>query len=231
VSEDVLESLKPALSDRYTIEGELGRGGMAVVYSAHDIKHSRKVAIKVLRPEFTASIGVDRFLREVEIAARLTHPHVLSLHDSGKANGFLYYVMPFVSGGSLRDWMNAEKQLAVEDALRVTSEVADALDYAHSQGIVHRDIKPENIMFEDGHAVVTDFGIARAVSQAESRCPLTGRGPRGGSHPTRCTSSGLSNQSPVMQNGLLVPQDTLVLRVARSRALIASAEGYGGRLV
>ena len=124
---DVSEQLKAALSERYTIESELGRGGMAIVYRAKDTRHDRDVAIKVLRPEFTASIGVDRFLREVEIAAKLTHPHVLSLHDSGRASGFLYYVMPFVSGGSLRDRMNKEKQLPVEDALRITSEVADAL--------------------------------------------------------------------------------------------------------
>ena len=164
--DDHLSGVTSALSDRYTIESELGRGGMAIVYRAQDIKHHRDVAIKVLRPEFTASIGVDRFLREVEIAAKLTHPHVLSLFDSGKANGFLYYVMPYVSGGSLRDLLRKEKQLPVEDALRITKEVADALGHAHSQGIVHRDIKPENIMFEGGHAVVTDFGIARAVTQA-----------------------------------------------------------------
>jgi tetratricopeptide (TPR) repeat protein/tRNA A-37 threonylcarbamoyl transferase component Bud32 len=163
---DLLDRLKAALSDRYLIERELGSGGMATVYLAEDVKHRRQVAVKVLRPELTASIGVDRFLREVEIAAKLAHPHVLSLHDSGNVNGFLYYVMPYVSGGSLRDRLNSERQLPVEDALKVTKEVAEALDHAHSQGIVHRDIKPENIMFEGGHAIVADFGVARAVSQA-----------------------------------------------------------------
>ncbi|MEJ2240306.1 MAG: serine/threonine-protein kinase, partial [Gemmatimonadales bacterium] len=161
-----LDSLNSALSHRYRIVRELGSGGMATVYLAEDVKHHRQVAVKVLRPELTASIAVDRFLREVEIAAKLAHPHVLPLYDSGKANGFLYYVMPYVSGGSLRDRLNNERQLPVEDALQITKEVAEALDHAHSQGIVHRDIKPENIMFEGGHAIVADFGVARAVSQA-----------------------------------------------------------------
>jgi len=163
---DTLSRLKVALADRYTIERELGRGGMATVYLAGDLKHHRKVAIKVLRPELAASIGADRFLREIEIAANLNHPHILPLHDSGEADGLLYYIMPFVQGESLRDKLNRERQLSIDDALKITSEVADALGFAHSHGIVHRDIKPENILLESDHAVVTDFGIAKAVAEA-----------------------------------------------------------------
>ncbi|MFC1639804.1 protein kinase [Gemmatimonadota bacterium] len=164
--DDMLERLKTALADRYTIERELGRGGMATVYLAEDVKHRRKVAIKVLRPELAASIGVDRFLREIEIAANLTHPHILPLHDSGEADGFLYYVMPYIDGESLRDRLLRERQLPIDDALALTREVASALSYAHDQGVVHRDIKPENIMLSAGGAVVADFGIARAVTAA-----------------------------------------------------------------
>jgi len=166
VSEDVLESLKPALADRYTIDDEIGRGGMAIVYSADDLKHHRKVAIKVLRPELSASLFADRFLREIETAAGLTHPHILPVYDSGRANGSLYYVMPFVAGESLRQRLDREGKLPIEDAVRITGEVADALHHAHEQGVVHRDIKPENILLESGHAVVADFGIAKAVSLA-----------------------------------------------------------------
>jgi len=163
---DLLDRLSTALADRYTIERELGRGGMAVVYLAHDQKLDRPVALKVLRPELAASLGGDRFLREIEIAAKLAHPNILALHDCGEADGILYYVMPYVEGESLRDWLNREKQLPVEDAIQVTREVGDALSYAHSMGVIHRDIKPENILFQAGHAVVADFGIARAVSAA-----------------------------------------------------------------
>jgi serine/threonine-protein kinase len=163
---DLLDRLKTALADRYAIERELGRGGMAVVYLANDSKLGRPVALKVLRPEFAASLGAERFLREIEIAAKLTHPNILALHDCGEAEGQLYYTMPFVEGESLRDRLNREKQLPIDDALQITKEVADALGYAHSLGIVHRDIKPENILFTAGHAVVSDFGIARAVTEA-----------------------------------------------------------------
>ncbi len=163
---DELTRLKTALADRYTIERELGAGGMAAVYLAEDLKHHRKVAVKVLRPELAAGLGPDRFLREITTTAQLTHPHILPLYDSGNADGFLFYVMPFVEGESLRDRLNREKQLPVQDAVRITREVADALSHAHSLGIVHRDIKPENILFEARHAVVSDFGIARAVSHA-----------------------------------------------------------------
>jgi tetratricopeptide (TPR) repeat protein len=164
--EHLLERLKAALADRYTIERELGSGGMAVVYLAHDLKLSRHVALKVLRPELAASLGAERFLREIEIAAKLTHPNILSLHDCGEAHGFLYYVMPFVEGESLRDKLNSETRLSVEDALQLTREMCDGLGYAHEQGIVHRDIKPENILLSQGHVLIADFGIARAVSAA-----------------------------------------------------------------
>jgi len=163
---ELLDRLKAALANRYTLERELGAGGMATVYLAEDLKHHRKVALKVLRPELAAVLGADRFLREIEIAARLNHPHILPLHDSGEAEGFLYYVMPYVEGESLRHRLNREKQLPVEDALQIAREVADALDYAHRHDTVHRDIKPENILLEEHHAVVADFGIARAIRVA-----------------------------------------------------------------
>ncbi len=159
-------SLAAALAGRYTIERPLGEGGMATVYLAEDLKHHRRVAIKVLKPELAAVVGPERFLREIEISAGLRHPHVLPLYDSGEAAGFLYYVMPYVQGEPLRDRLNREKQLPLDDALRITREVADALSYAHSRGVIHRDVKPENILLESGHAVVADFGIARAVSAA-----------------------------------------------------------------
>jgi serine/threonine-protein kinase len=155
-----------ALADRYRLERELGAGGMATVYLAEDLKHHRKVAIKVMRPEVAATIGAERFLKEIETTAGLRHPHILPLYDSGEAGGALFYVMPFVEGESLRDRLTRERVLPIEEALAVAREVADALGYAHSRGIVHRDIKPENILLEGGHAVVADFGIARAVSAA-----------------------------------------------------------------
>jgi serine/threonine protein kinase/Tfp pilus assembly protein PilF len=161
-----LEPLAAALAERYRLEREIGRGGMATVYLAEDCKHHRKVALKILRPEVAASLGVERFLREIEIASHLAHPHILPVHDSGEAAGFLYYVMPYVEGETLRDRLAREAQLPIEDALQITREVADALGYAHSLGVVHRDIKPENVLFEAGHAVLSDFGIARAISAA-----------------------------------------------------------------
>ncbi len=163
---DILERLKAALGDRYQIDGEIGRGGMATVFLASDLKHGRGVAIKVLHPELAASLGSERFTREIMLAARLQHPHILALYDSGEADGLLYYVMPFVVGESLRDRLNREHLLPIDDALQITLEVADALGYAHSTGIVHRDIKPENILLSGGHALVADFGIARAVTAA-----------------------------------------------------------------
>jgi serine/threonine-protein kinase len=163
---ELTDRLTSALADRYRIERKLGAGGMALVFLAEDLKHRRQVAIKVMRPEVAAALGADRFLREIETTAQLHHPHVLSLYDSGDADGFLYYVMPYMEGESLRDRLDREKQLPVEDALRITREVADALSYAHSRGVIHRDIKPENILLESGHAIVADFGIAKAVSVA-----------------------------------------------------------------
>jgi eukaryotic-like serine/threonine-protein kinase len=166
-----IERLRASLADRYTIERELGAGGMATVYLAEDLKHHRKVALKVLRPELAASLGHERFLREITTTANLRHPHILPLFDSGRAVGtegeaFLYYVMPFVEGETLRDRLDREKQLPLDDALQITGEVADAMSYAHGRGVIHRDIKPENILLEGGHAVVADFGIARAVTAA-----------------------------------------------------------------
>jgi serine/threonine protein kinase/Flp pilus assembly protein TadD len=155
-----------AIADRYAIARELGRGGMATVYLADDLKHHRKVAVKVLKPELSATLAAERFLREIEIVAALTHPNILPLHDSGEASGFLYFVMPYVEGESLRDRLNREGQLAVDEAVQITRQVADALAAAHTQGVVHRDVKPANILLESGHAFVTDFGIARAVSAA-----------------------------------------------------------------
>jgi len=163
---DVLDRLKTALADRYTIEKEIGRGGMATVYLAEDLKHHRQVAIKVLDPELARALGAERFLREIEVTANLTHPHILGLFDSGEANGFLYYVMPYIEGETLRDRMNREGQLPLDDALQITREVAAALSYAHSHDVIHRDIKPENVLLSAGEAVVADFGIARAVSEA-----------------------------------------------------------------
>jgi serine/threonine-protein kinase len=163
---DLLTRLSAALAGRYAIERELGRGGMATVFLAQDQKHHRPVALKVLSPELAAALGAERFLREIEIAARLHHPHILPLYDSGEADGLLYYVMPLAEGESLRERLEREKQLPVEDALLIAREVADALSYAHSHDVVHRDIKPENILLESGHAVVADFGIARAITAA-----------------------------------------------------------------
>src|SRR5881409_518602 len=163
---DLLGRLRESLAAHYRIDRELGAGGMAVVFLAEDLRHHRRVALKVLRPELAAEMGPDRFLREIETAAGLNHPHILPLHDSGEAAGCLYYVMPYVEGDSLRDRLSRDKRLPLEEALQIGREVADALSYAHSQGIVHRDIKPENILLAAGHAVVTDFGIARAMEAA-----------------------------------------------------------------
>ncbi len=161
-----LDRLKSALADRYVIERELGAGGMATVYLAHDVRHDRKVAVKVLKPELAAMIGGERFLTEIKTTANLQHPHILPLFDSGSAESFLYYVMPYIEGESLRGRLNRERQLGVEESLRITRDVADALDYAHRQGVIHRDIKPENILLHDGRPVVADFGIALAISAA-----------------------------------------------------------------
>jgi len=161
------ERLAAAVADRYRLDREVGQGGMATVYLAQDLRHDRKVAIKILREDVAAALGAERFLREIRLTASLDHPHILALLDSGNAAGTLYYVMPFVEGESLRDRLIRERTIPLADALRIAREVADALDYAHARGIIHRDIKPENILLAAGHARVADFGIARALSAAE----------------------------------------------------------------
>ena len=163
---DLSTLLQDGLAGRYTIERELGRGGMATVFLAHDLKHNRTVALKVLRSELAALIGPERFLREIALTAQLQHPHILPLFDSGESAGLLFYTMPYVEGESLRQRLAREQQLPVDEALLIASEVADALSYAHAHGVIHRDIKPENILLEAGHAVVADFGIAKAISEA-----------------------------------------------------------------
>ena len=178
---EITARLTTALADRYAIEREIGAGGMATVYLAEDLKHHRKVAVKVLRPELAAVLGAERFLKEIEVTANLQHPNILPLYDSGEADAFLYYVMPYIEGESLRDKLNREKQLAVEETVEIAKSVAGALSYAHERGVIHRDIKPENILLQAGQALVADFGIALAVSQA------------GG---TRLTETGLSLGTP-----------------------------------
>jgi len=175
------ERLTSALADRYRIERELGAGGMATVYLAHDVKHHRQVAVKVLKPELSAILGGERFLSEIEVTANLQHPNILPLYDSGEADSFLYYVMPYVEGESLREKLHREKQLSVHETVEIAKSVAAALQYAHERGVIHRDIKPENILLQAGQALVADFGIALAVSQA------------GG---TRLTETGLSLGTP-----------------------------------
>jgi len=169
----VVTRLAAGLAERYRIERELGQGGMATVYLAEDLKHHRKVAIKVLRPELASTLGPERFLREVELAAQLTHPHILPLHDSGEVDGFLFYVMPYIEGESLRERLAREGRLPINDTIRIVREVVDALTSAHRLGIVHRDVKPDNVMLSQHHAMVTDFGVAKAVSEAASREQLT----------------------------------------------------------
>ena len=185
---DVIDRLKTALGDRYALERELGRGGMAAVYLARDLKHERQVAVKVLRPELAAALGAERFHREITIAANLNHPHILPLLDSGTAeeqlsdsptvrpSAFLYYVMPYVEGESLRDKLAKEGELPITEAVRILRDVVDALSHAHKHNVVHRDIKPDNIMLADRHALVTDFGVAKAVSDATGRQQLTTEG-------------------------------------------------------
>ncbi len=170
------ERLGAALSDRYRLERELGTGGMATVYLAEDLKHHRKVAVKVLRPDLAATMGAERFEREIQVAARLTHPHILGVLDSGEAGGFFYYVMPYVEGETLRDRIARSGELPVPEALRLLGEIAEALAVAHRAGVVHRDIKPENILLSGRHALVMDFGVAKAVTEASGRQQLTTAG-------------------------------------------------------
>src|SRR3954470_15625078 len=195
----MIEHLVAALADRYRIERELGAGGMATVYLAHDLKHDRDVAIKVLHPDLGAVLGGERFLIEIRTTARLQHPHILPLLDSGDADGLLYYVMPYVAGETLRGRLERERQLSIDDALRIAREVADALQYAHSAGIIHRDVKPENILLQGGHALVADFGIALAVQEAGGQ---------------RMTQTGLSLGTPQYMS----PEQAMGERVIDARA-------------
>src|SRR5688500_17303997 len=174
--EERLGAVAAALAGRYRVEREVGRGGMATVYVAEDLRHRRRVAVKVLHAELGAALGPERFLREIEVTAGLHHPHILPLHDSGEASGLLYYVMPFIDGESLRQRLARERQLPVEEAVRIAVDVATALDYAHRHGLIHRDVKPENVLLHDGRALVADFGIARAVQRAADGATLTGTG-------------------------------------------------------
>src|SRR5258705_6226386 len=166
---DVQYRLAGALAGRYRVERELGRGGMSLVYLAHDARLGRKVALKILRPELAASLGPDRFLREIKVVAGLSHPHILPLHDSGEAAGMLYYVMPYVEGESLRHRLDREKRIPLEDAIEITREVADALEYAHQHDIVHRDIKPENILLQAGQAGGRDLRVAGGIRGGRGR--------------------------------------------------------------
>ena len=203
------ERLAAALAGRYTIERELGSGGMATVYLAQDEKHKRRVALKVLRPELAAVIGAERFLKEIETTANLQHPHILPLHDSGTVDGTVFYVMPFVDGESLRDRLERERQLPIDDALRITKEIASALDYAHRKGVIHRDIKPENILLHEGQALVADFGIALAAATT------------GGA---RMTETGMSLGTPHYMS----PEQAIVARVLTSTAESPAAHVRSG---
>ena len=174
-SDDIPDRLVAALADKYRLEREIGAGGSATVYLAEDLKHHRRVAIKVLKPQVAAALGPERFEDDVRIAAGLNHPHILNVYDSGEADGVLYYVMPYVDGQSLRDRL-AEGLLPFHKVAKILAEVADALAYAHAAGIVHRDIKPENILYNGKHVVVTDFGIAKAISEAAARKSSTSMG-------------------------------------------------------
>src|SRR3954464_8634770 len=178
---DPAASLTSALDGRYAIVRELGAGGMATVYLAEDLKHQRQVAVKVLRPELAAVIGAERFLSEIRTTAKLQHPHILPLFDSGESDGFLFYVMPYVEGESLRQRLDRETQLPIPDVVRIATEVAAGLDYAHRHGVIHRDIKPENILLHEGSALIADFGIALAASKSGS---------------TRMTETGMSLGTP-----------------------------------
>ena len=198
-----MQRLKSSIADRYVIGSRIGAGGMSIVYLAQDLRHHRNVAVKVLRPEIAGVIGSDRFLREIQIVAQLRHPHILPLHDSGEVDGWLYYVMPYVDGESLRGRLNREKQLPIVEAVRTAREVADALEYAHHHGVVHRDIKPENILLDGGHAVVTDFGIASAVTAAEQ--PVTEDGEVIGTaeymSPEQCSGVSFDARSDIYSKG------------------------------
>ena len=204
---DIPTRLATALADRYRIDRELGQGGMATVYMAEDLKHHRKVAVKVLRDDLAQAVSTERFLSEIRTTANLQHPHILPLHDSGEADGHLYYVMPLVTGESLRDRLNREQRLPIEDAVRLVREIAEALDHAHRAGVVHRDIKPENILLSEGHALVADFGIARAMEQPEgARITQTGHvvGSPAYVSPEQIASEPLDGRSDIYSLGCLL---------------------------
>src|SRR6187200_1396276 len=200
---NVLSRLTTTLAERYRVDRELGVGGMATVYLAHDVRHDRDVAIKVLHPDLGAALGGERFLTEIRTTARLQHPHILPLLDSGEAGGLLYYVMPLVTGETLRARLERERLLPIQDAVRIAREVADALGYAHGLGVIHRDIKPENILLQNGHALVADFGIALAVQSA------------GGS---RLTQTGISLGTPYYMS----PEQTMGERTIDARSDVYS---------
>ena len=170
------DQLRAAMADRYTLERELGAGGMATVYLAHDGRHNRKVAIKSMQPDLAALIGAERFLKEIETTANLQHPNILPLFDSGRVEGTVFYVMPYVQGESLRSRLNRETQLPIADALRIAAEIAAGLDYAHRHGVIHRDVKPDNVLLHDGRALVADFGIALAWSHRDGGIRMTKSG-------------------------------------------------------
>jgi serine/threonine-protein kinase len=176
---ELLSELRDALPERYQVDRQIGQGGMATVFVARDTRYGRNVAVKVLNPDLASSLGAERFEREIQILGRLNHPHILSVLDSGESHGLLYYVMPFVEGESLRDRLDRDGQLPIDEAIAITCDVADALSHAHSLGIIHRDIKPENVLIHGGHAVVADFGIARLV-------------PESGVNVTKLTGTGMS---------------------------------------
>ncbi len=171
---DTITRLNAALEGRYTVKHVLGEGGMGTVFLARDLRHDRDVAIKVLKPELAVVVGGERFLTEIRTTANLQHSHILPLFDSGEAEGFLYYVMPHVDGETLRERLDREKQLPIEEAARIVSDLAESLDYAHRQGVIHRDIKPANIMLREGRPLVADFGIALAVASGDGRLTETG---------------------------------------------------------
>ncbi|MEO5580382.1 MAG: serine/threonine-protein kinase, partial [Gemmatimonadaceae bacterium] len=193
------EKLTAELADRYQIQRELGRGGMAVVFLAHDVKHSRRVAVKVLDSEVGGPALAHRFFREIGIAARLTHPNILPLYDSGEAAGRLFYVTPYLEGESLRTWIERERTLPSSVAVALALEIADALDYAHRNGVIHRDIKPENILISDGHAIIADFGIATALADDEARLTSTGLvlGTRGYMSPEQAFADKIDGRSDI----------------------------------
>src|SRR3954453_5976043 len=186
---DVPPDLAEALQDRYALQRELGRGGMASVYLAHDLRHDRPLALKGLHPELARALGPERFLREIKLAARLQHPHILSVYDSGESAGRFWFTMPYVEGETLRARLIRERQLPIDDALRIAREATDALDYAHRHGVIHRDIKPENILLTEEHALVADFGIAKGLSSGAA-------GQRGSAEEERLTGTGMSMGTP-----------------------------------